>query len=189
MVNLPTQITDCDSHSPTLLDFFLSSDASICSKMAFPPLGNSDHVFVSVSTDFPSYSQQGVPFHCIAYDYSYIDWDGLRNVSWEDIFKLSTSAATSEFCKWIQVWLMCISLIESVRSSLNHLHGFQLLMLLPYLTFFVCMKRINLLNLKYSSDRLVIIAKRFLKGTNLHMLIKQESITSQKLGSQDFWQS
>ena len=44
MVNFPTRIPDCDSHSPALLDFFLSSDASICSAMAFPPLGNSDHV-------------------------------------------------------------------------------------------------------------------------------------------------
>ena len=44
MVNFPTQIPDCDSHSPALLDLFLSSDASICSTVAFPPLGNSDHV-------------------------------------------------------------------------------------------------------------------------------------------------
>ena len=43
-----------DSHSPALLDFFLSSDASICSAMAFPPLGNSDHVVVSVSIEFAS---------------------------------------------------------------------------------------------------------------------------------------
>ena len=50
MVNFPTQIPDCDSHCPALLDFFLSSDASICSTMAFPPLGNSDHVVVSVSS-------------------------------------------------------------------------------------------------------------------------------------------
>ena len=34
------------SHSPALLDFFLS-DTGICSTMASPPLGNSDHVFVS----------------------------------------------------------------------------------------------------------------------------------------------
>ena len=37
---------------------FFSSDASICSTMAFPPLGNSDHGVVSVSIDFPSYSQR-----------------------------------------------------------------------------------------------------------------------------------
>ena len=37
MVNFPTRIPDCHSHSPALLDRFLSSDASICSTMAFPP--------------------------------------------------------------------------------------------------------------------------------------------------------
>ena len=76
MVNFPTRIPDCDSHSPALLDLFISSDASICSTMAFPPLGNSDHVVVSVSIDFPLTSQQDAPFHCIAYDYSHADWDG-----------------------------------------------------------------------------------------------------------------
>ena len=69
MVNFPTRIPDCDSHSPALLDLFISSDASICSTMAFPALGNSDHVFVSVFTDFPSYLQRDAPFHRIAYDY------------------------------------------------------------------------------------------------------------------------
>ena len=54
MVNFPTRIPDCDSHSPALLDLFLSFDAGMCSTMAFPPLGNSDHVVVSVSIDFPT---------------------------------------------------------------------------------------------------------------------------------------
>ena len=44
MVKFPTRIPDCDSHSRALLDLFISSDASICSTMAFPPLGNSGHV-------------------------------------------------------------------------------------------------------------------------------------------------
>ena len=79
MVNFPTRIPDCDSHSPALLDLFLSSDASICSTMAFPPLGNSDHFFASVSIEFPSDSQQDDPFHHIAYDYSRADWDGVCN--------------------------------------------------------------------------------------------------------------
>ena len=72
--------------------------------MTFPPLGNSDHVVVSVSIDFPSNSQRDAPFHRTTYDYSCIDWDGLRNhlrdIPWEDIFKLSTA---SEFCEWVQV--------------------------------------------------------------------------------------
>ena len=106
MLNFPTLILDWDSHSPALLDFFLSSDASICSTMAFPPLGNSDHVVVSVSIDFPSNSKRVAQFHCIAHDYSCADWDGLRNhlrdVLWEDIFKLGASAA-SEFFEWVHV--------------------------------------------------------------------------------------
>ena len=103
----PTQIPDCDSHSPAFLDLFISSDASICSTMAFPPLGNSDHVVVSVSIDFPINSKQDTSFHHVAYDYPRADWDclrdHLRDVPWEDIFKLSASAAASEFCELIQV--------------------------------------------------------------------------------------
>ena len=76
-VNFSNQIPDCDSHSPALLDLFLSCDGSICSTMSLPPLGNSDHVVVSVSIDFPINSKQDVPFHCVAYDYSRADWDGL----------------------------------------------------------------------------------------------------------------
>ena len=77
MDNLPTLITDCDCHSLALLDLFLSCDASICSAMAFPAMGNSDHVVVSLSIDFPSTSQRDASFHRIAYDYSHAGWDGL----------------------------------------------------------------------------------------------------------------
>ena len=79
MVNFPTRILDCGSHSPALLDLFLSSDASICSTMAFPPFGNSGHIVVSIFINFPSYSQWDALFYCIAYDYSCTDQDGLHD--------------------------------------------------------------------------------------------------------------
>ena len=50
MVKFPTKIPGCDSHSPALLHLFISSDASICSTMAFPLLENSDHVAVMLLT-------------------------------------------------------------------------------------------------------------------------------------------
>ena len=100
MVNFPTWIPDCDSHGPAVLYLFL------CSTMVFPPLRNSDNV-ASVSIDFPSNCKQDVPFHCIAYDYSCGDWDGLSDhlidVPWDDIFKLDAFATASEFYEWIQV--------------------------------------------------------------------------------------
>ena len=80
-----------------LFDSFISSGASICSTVASPALGNSDHVVVSVSIVFSSNSKQDALFHCIAYDYSCADWHGLhdhlRNVPWQ----LSASAGASEF--------------------------------------------------------------------------------------------
>ena len=68
MVNFPTWISDSDSHSPAVFDLLISSYASICFAMAFPPSGNFDHVAVSVSIDFPSNSQEDAPFHHIACD-------------------------------------------------------------------------------------------------------------------------
>ena len=107
MFNFPTRMPNCDSHIPAVLDLFLSSDASICSTMAFPPFRNSDHVAISASISFPINSQRDASFHRIAYGYSRADWDGLRDhlrdVPWEDILTLGASAAASKFCEWVQV--------------------------------------------------------------------------------------
>ena len=95
------------------------------------------------------------------------------------------------FVSGFRLEFMYMSFIESIRSRLFHLHGFQLLVLLPQcieITCFVCTKRINLVILKQSSDRLVIIAKGFSKVPNLHMLIKPKNLRIfQNLGSRDFW--
>ena len=60
MVNFPTWIPDSDSHIPAFLNFVLSSDASICSTMDVPPLGNSDYFVASVSIDSLSNSKGDV---------------------------------------------------------------------------------------------------------------------------------
>ena len=65
IINLLTWTSDSDSHSPALLDFFLFANPSICSTVAFPPLGNSDHVVVSVSVDFPSNLEKETPLFIV----------------------------------------------------------------------------------------------------------------------------
>ena len=144
-----------DSHSPTLLDLFLSSDTSICSTMASPPLGNSNHVVVSVSIDFPINSNQDALFHCIAYDYSRVEWNGLRNhlrdVQWDDIFKLKASAAVSEFCEWAQVGIdVYIPHCKyPVKPHLSPWFSAACTAAIVHRNhFFVCTNRINLLKLK-----------------------------------------
>ena len=108
-----------------------------------------------MSIDFSSNSQRDAPFHCIAYYYSRADCNGLRDhlrdIPWEDIFKLGASAAASEYCEWVQVeidvyipqgkyqvkphsspWFSAAC--AAAIAHRNH--------------FFVCTKRINLLLLK-----------------------------------------
>ena len=113
--------------------------------MASPPLGNSGHVVVSVSIDFPLNSQEEVLFHLIAYNYSYADWD-----SFHDHLR-DVPCVLVNFVSGFRLELMYISLIVSIRSSLTHLCSFQLLLLLPQfieVSFIVCTNRINLLNPK-----------------------------------------
>ena len=53
--------------------------------------------------------------------------------------------------------------------------------------FFTCTNRINLLNLKQNSGRLVVVAKRVLEAAKLAYATKtKDSVTSQKLGAGTF---
>ena len=65
-------------------------------------------------------------------------------------------------------------LIVLIPSSLPWFSAASALSIV-YRNHFVCISRINLLNLKESSDMLGIAAKGFLKQLNLHMLIKQKN--------------
>ena len=163
--------------------------------MAFPPLGNSDHVVVSVFIDFPINSKQDTPFHRVAYDYSHADWDGLRDhlraVPWEDIFKLSASSAASEFCEWVQVGTDVyirhrkyqvkphLSPWFSTACSAAIVHRNHFFRLYQH-------NRSSESKVKFgqASNR----CKRVLEAAKLAYATKtKESITFQKLGSRDFW--
>ena len=123
--------------------------------MTFPPLGNSDHVVVSLSIYFLPYYQRDTSFHSIAYVYSRADWDGLhdhlRDVPWEDIFKLGASAATSEFCEWVQVGLDAYVPYRKYQVKSDSSPWFSAACAAAIVQrnhFFICSKRINLLILK-----------------------------------------
>ena len=105
MVNFPTQIPDCDSHSPALLSFLFL--LMLVFVLQWLSLQNLIMLLSQFPTNIPSNSQQDVPYHGIGYDCSCSDWDGLhdylRNAPWDNIFKLDASPAASEFCEWAQV--------------------------------------------------------------------------------------
>ena len=99
------------------------------------PSENSDHVVVSVSIDFPSNSKQDALLHRMAYDYSRADWDGLPDhlihVLWEGIFNSVLLLLLVTYVSGFRLELIYISLVVNIRSSLSHLHGFQLFVLQP----------------------------------------------------------
>ena len=185
-----------DSHSPVFLDLFISSDASICSTKAFPPLGNSDHVVVSVSDDFPSYSQWDALFHCIAYDCSCADWDGLcdqlRDVPWKYIFKISASAAAGEFCEWVQVGIDVYIPHRKYQVKPHSSPWFSAACAAAIIHrnhFFRLYQKDKSSASKVKFMQASNYCKRVLEAAKLAYSDKtKESITSKKLGSWDIWQ-
>ena len=163
--------------------------------MAFPPLGNSDHAVVSVSIDFPINSKQDTPFHHVAYDYSRADRDGirdhLRDVPWEDIFKLGASAAASEFRKWVQVGID-VYIPHSkyhVKPRSSPWFSAACAAAIVHRNHFFHLYQQNKsseskVKFRQASNR----CKRVLEAAKLAYATKtKDSITSQKLGSRDFW--
>ena len=107
MLNFPTWIPDFPPFLLFRISFFLlrlvftlQGPCSIWKFWSF---------VVSVYIDFSSNSKWDAPFHCISYDCSCADQDclcdHLRDVPWEDIFKLNApaTAADGEFCEQVQV--------------------------------------------------------------------------------------
>ena len=89
----------------------------------------------------------------------------MSDVPWEDFFKLSASAASaavSEFCECVQVGIDVYIPHRRYQVKPHSSPWFSAACaaaLVHRNHFFVYTNRINLLNLKKSSDRLVIVAK------------------------------
>ena len=108
----------------------------------------------------------------------------MRNVPWEDIFKLGTSAAAIEFCEWAQVGIDVYTphTKYQVKHHLSPLFSAACAAALVHRNHFF---HLLLLKFRQASN----CCKRILEAAKLAYANKtKESITSQKLGSQDFWQ-
>ena len=86
------------THSPALLDLFISSDASICSTVQCCCLG-----FRWLSMKFTT----GCPVssHSLWLFSGWLGWSSwsFERCSLGDVFKVGASASTCEFCEWVQV--------------------------------------------------------------------------------------
>ena len=116
----------------------------------------------------------------------------MRDIPWEDIFKLGTSAAASEFCEWVHVGTDVYSphrkyqvkphlspwFSAACAAAIAHRnHCFQLY------------QKYKFSALKVNFRQVSNHCKRVLEAAKLAYANKtKDSITSHKLGSHDFWQ-
>ena len=154
MVKFLTRIPDCDSHSPAFLDLFLLTLEFVLQRLSLPW-----EILIMLLSQFPltfHHIQNGMP-RFIAQLMTILRVSGMVFVIILEIFHRRISLKSVllllpvNFVSGVGLELMYISHIEGIRSSLTHIHRFQLLVLLPQfieITFFICAKRINLLNLK-----------------------------------------
>ena len=163
--------------------------------MALPLLGNSGHFVVSVSIDVPINSKQDAPFHCVAYDYSRADWDGLcdhlRDIPWE-IFKLGASTAAGEFCECVQLGIDVYIPHHKYQVKPHSSPWFSAACAAAIVHrnhFFRLYQREKSSDSKVKFRQASNRCKRVLEAAKLAYATKtKESITSQKLGTRDFWQ-
>ena len=102
-----------------LLNLFSSSNASVCFIVAFPPLGNPDHVFISAYIDFSSNSKE-----------MFLFIPQLLVILVLGRISLNLVFLQLLLCSVNRLRLkLYLSFNVNIRSRL--IHGFQLLVLLP----------------------------------------------------------
>ena len=123
------------------------------------------------------------------------DWDGLhdylRDIPWEDIFKLSASAAASGFCEWVQVGIDVYIPHRKYQVKPHSSPWFSAACAAAIVHrnhFFRLYQREKSSDSKVKFRQASNCCKRVLEDAKLTYANKtKESITSQKLGSCDFW--
>ena len=130
----------------------------------------------------------------MVYDYSWANWDKLcdhlRDVPWKDIFRLTASAADNELCEYIQVGIDVYIPHHNhqVKPHSSSWFSAACVAAIVHRNHFRLYQQNKSLESKIKFRQASNSCKSFLKLKTLHMLIKQECITFQELGSWNFGQ-
>ena len=115
----------------------------------------------------------------------------MRDVPWEDIFKLSASAAASEFCEWVQVGIDVYIPNRKYQVKPHSSPWFSAACTAAIVHrnhFFHLYQREKSSDSKVKFRQTSNHCKRVLESAKLTYANKtKKSSTSQKLGSRDFW--
>ena len=116
----------------------------------------------------------------------------MRDVPWDDIFKLGASAAASEFCEWVQVGIDVYIPHRKYQVKSHSSPWFSAACAAAIVHrnhFFRLYQREKSSDSKVKFRQASNPCKRVLEAAKRAYANKtKDSITSQKLGSRDFWQ-
>ena len=134
MVNFPTQIPDWDSQSCLLGFIYIFWHQYLCYN-GFLSFGKFWYYCLSFYWPFHHTDHNWMPcFTALLMTILVLIgmvFDHLRDVTWRISLNWLLLLLLVIFVSGFSLQLMYISLMVSIRSSLTHLHGFQLLVLLP----------------------------------------------------------
>ena len=150
IVNFATRIPDYDSHTPALLGLFLLTLVFVLQWLSL----HWERLIMLLS-QFPltfQWTENRMPCF-ITWLLTILLLIGMVFMIILKMFhgRISLDSVLVNFVSGFRLRSMDIFIIESIRSNLTYLHGFQQLVLLPYfieISFFICTNRINLLTLK-----------------------------------------
>ncbi|XP_047140024.2 probable RNA-directed DNA polymerase from transposon BS [Hydra vulgaris] len=195
IVNFPTRFPDNPNHLPSPLDLCLVLDPSQCSISPHSPLGTSDHGLISLKLLSNSSTSSESPYHRTTYNYLKADWDSfrdfLRDGPWVEIFRLPADKCASYITSWIQAGME--SFIPSRRFQVKPHSS-------PWFSSH-CAVAISNRNRYFhiyqqnnspENRHLFTIARNHCKkvlsdAKARYSQVIKSRISSQKLGSRDFW--
>ena len=131
----------------------------------------------------------------MAYDYSQAAWNGLhdhlRDVPWEDIFKLRVSSAASEVCEWAQVGIDVYILHCKYQVKPHSYSWFSAACAAAIVhrkRFFHLYQQNKFSESKVKFRQAINLCENVAEAAKLAYANKtKEYISSQKIGSWDFW--
>ena len=182
MVNFSTRIPDCDSHSPALLDLFLSHDA-ICSTMAFPPLSQFPLTFHHMRNGMPHFIALLMTILVLIGTLFVIIWDMFHGrISLNTVLLLLLLNVLSGF-------RLQLRYINQVKPHPSPWFSSASTAVMGHRNHFLCFYQKDKssdskVKFRQASNRCKIVLET---GELAYAKKTKKSITSQKLGSWDFW--
>ena len=193
LVNCPTRVPDRLSDKGYLLDLFLTSNPDNYHHTVSSPLGSSDHCVVLVSSR-THFFKPSAPFHRTVYRFSKADWCGLRTflsqVPWNYVLSSYVDTAASDITEWIKIGMKVYIPSRSFQQAPHSQPWFT-----AECATAICQRNFYFhKNQRQDYRNLVLFKAAFRRCKRTFDLARdryakqtRESISSQKLGSKDFW--